>query len=107
MDANTGTEISAEAKDQGKVTEVAIDGADESVVKYSISQAIETMDDVKEEFIEHPTVKMPDIRPRTDTQSSLPDEDRSCSNCGQLGQIVESAMTMIQDMLDQYVFLTL
>lgn len=107
MDANTDTQINPEVQVQGKVTEVAKDVVDESVVKDGMPQAIDTMDGVKGEFIEHPTVKMPDIRPRIDTQSSLPDDDRNCANCGQLGQIVESALAMIQDMLAQYVFLSL
>lgn len=55
--------------------------------------------DVKKE---HPIEVLeddPEIRPKMNTQSSIQPDDQNCQKCPQLEQTLESALTMIQDLL--------
>lgn len=54
------------------------------------------------EFIEHPTEKAPEIRHKIDTQSSIPVEENQCGSCSQMEQTLDTALTFIHDMLQQY-----
>lgn len=59
----------------------------------------------EDDLIEQPTEKVESIRPKVDTQSSMPGEEISCNKCGQLEQTLESALTMIHDLITKYTFL--
>lgn len=58
----------------------------------------QTGEEPKDDFVEHPTERLEEMRPRIDTQSSMPAEDRTCENCGQLEQTLESALAAIHDL---------